>query len=57
MKNEFRPEYPGDNENREWVRKMQEKKGLKPDHRKIIMLLPASTVNILFDVIIRREFP
>lgn len=57
MATEFRPEYPGDNENRAWVRKTMESKGFKADRRKVIMMLPKTSIDILFFNIAKREFP
>lgn len=54
---EFTPEYPGDNPNRAWVRSKHEEKGLKVDQRKIVMLLPKRSIDILFHCMMRKEFP
>jgi hypothetical protein len=53
----FSREYTGDNENRQWVRKMMEAKGIKVDRRKVMMILPMTSINILFFNTVKREFP
>jgi hypothetical protein len=53
----FNREYMGDNENRAWIRETMESKGFKVDHRKVIMRMSKGAVGILFDSIMRKEFP
>jgi len=54
---DFKPEYPGDNENREWVRKKHEEKGFSLDPRTIILRLPKRSIDILFLALMKREMP
>lgn len=53
----FVPDFPGDNPNRQWVRRLAEEKGIKIDQREVVMLLPKGSINILFHCMMRKEFP
>jgi hypothetical protein len=57
MDSGFRPEYLGDNENREWVRQMMHRKGFKVDRVKLIKTISEAAVSVMFYKMIMEEFP
>lgn len=55
-KNEFTPEYPGDNPNRKWVRDKAAQKGIRLNYTDLVLRLPNAQITWLFSRIIFREF-
>ena len=54
---EFKPEYPGDNVNRAWVRDQMRKKGQHIDFTSVILHMSAPHIKWMFDQIVGAEWP
>lgn len=48
MNEEFKPEYPGDNPNRKWVRDNLRRKGASVDYGDVILRMSSAHVRWLF---------